>query len=45
MRQQKTHLFVKKYFSDLTEYFTYQNIIKINLMNNVVTLTFEIRQV
>ena len=36
---------MKKYFSDLTVYFTYQNNNFIDFMQNVVTLTFEIKQV
>ena len=45
IRQKKEHLLIKKYFSDLTVYFTDQNSMPIDLMQSVVTLTFEIRQV
>ena len=40
--QQKKHLLMKKYFSDLTVYLTDQNNNPIDLMQSVVTLTFEI---
>ena len=42
IRQKREHLLVKKYFSDLTVYFTDQFI---DFMNSVVTLTFKIKQV
>ena len=45
IRQKREHLLVKKYFSDLTVYFTDQNNNFIDFMQSVVTLTFEIRQV
>ena len=45
IRQQKEHLLVKKYFSNLTVYFTDQSNNAIDFMQSVVTLTFEIRQV
>ena len=45
IQQQWEHLLVKKYFSDLTVYFTNHNHNFIDFMESVVTLTFEIRQV
>ena len=45
IRQKREHLLVKKYFSDLTVYFTDQNNCPIDFMQSVVTLTFEISQV
>ena len=36
---------MKKYFSDMTVYFTDQNNTPIDFMQSIVTLTFEIRQV
>ena len=45
IRQKREHLLVKKYFSDMTVYFTDQNNIPIDFMQSQVTLTFEIRQV
>ena len=45
IRQKREHLLVKKYFSDLTVYFTDQNNNFIDFMQSVVTLTFEIRQI
>ena len=45
IRQQREHLLVNKYFSDMTVYFTDQNNIPIDFMQSQVTLTFEIRQV
>ena len=45
IRQTKEHLLVKKYFSNMTVYFTDQNNSPIDLMQSVVTLTFKIRQV
>ena len=45
IRQKREHLLVKKYFLDLTIYFTDQNNSPIDFMQSVVTLTFEIRQV
>ena len=45
IRQKKEHLLVKKYFSDLTVYFTDQNNCPIDYMQSIVTLTFEIKQV
>ena len=45
IRLKKEHLLVKKYFSDLTVYFADQNNMPIDIMQSVVTLTFEIRQV
>ena len=45
IRQKREHLLVKKYFSDMTVYFTDQNNMPIDFMQSVVTLTFEIRQV
>ena len=45
IRQNRKHLLVKKYFSDLTVYFTNQNNNYIDFMGSQVTLTFEIKQV
>ena len=45
IRQNREHLLVKKYFSDMTVYLTDQNKNFIDFMRSVVTLTFEIRQV
>ena len=45
IRQNREHLLVKKYLSDLTVYFTDQNNMPIDCMQNVVTLTFEMKQV
>ena len=45
IRQKREHLLVKKYFSDLTVYFTDQSNNAIDFMQSVVTLTFEIKQV
>ena len=45
IKQKREHLLVKKYFSDLTVYFTDQNNMPIDFMQSVVTLTFEIHQV
>ena len=45
IRQKREHLLVKKYFSDLTVYFTDQYNNFVDFMQSVVTLTFEIRQV
>ena len=45
IRQKREHLLVKKYFSDMTVYFTHQNNNAIDFMQSVVTLTFEIKQV
>ena len=45
IRQKRKHLLVKKYFSDLTVYFTDQNNNAIYFMGSQVTLTFEIKQV
>ena len=44
IRQKREQLLVKKYFSDLTVYFTDQNNMPIDFMGSQVTLTFEIRQ-
>ena len=45
IRHKRKHLLVKKYFSNLTVYFTDQNNNAIDFMQSVVTLTFEIKQV
>ena len=44
IRQKRKHLLVKKYFSDLTVYFTDQSNNAIDFMQSIVTLTFEIKQ-
>ena len=45
IRQTREHLLVKKYFSNLTVYFTDQNNMPSDFMQLVLTLTFEIKQV
>ena len=45
IRQKREYIIVKKYFSDLTVYFTDQNNNFIDFMQSVVKIKFEIRQV
>ena len=45
IRQNREHLLVKNYFSNLIVYFTDQNNCYIDFMQYFVTFTFDIRQV